>query len=246
MKELSVQQYTFRPWANQEGLFPVLKKLREMGYTGLEMCCFGGFEGLQMSARELKGRLEELGMHMIGNHFTREMFTGDHAAAFDYIAQAGGKYAIYNIWGRYDTLADVREKAEYLNGLSPIAKKAGITLLYHNHAPEFAALEGKLVIDWLAEELSPDIFFEHDVFFARQQNCDVYRYLRDHADRVRTVHLKQINAAGENVDLPDGILDMAQVVRCAESATDFILEQSSFQESIPQSLARNAQFLKAL
>ena len=246
MKELSVQMYTFRPWSNQDGLFPVLEKINAMGYTGLEMCCFGGFEPLNLSAKELKLRLADLGIHMIGNHFTREMFTGCHEKAFDYIAEAGGKYAIYNIWGSYDTEADVEEKADYLNGLSAIAQKAGITLLYHNHAQEFVEINGKLVIDRLADALDPNIFFEHDVFFARQQKCDVYDYLRTHADRVRTVHLKQIDAQGENVDLPDGVLDMAEVICCAPKATDYILEQASFKEGIPQSLRRNAEFLKAL
>lgn len=246
MKELSVQQYTFRPWSNQDGLWPVLEQISQTGYTGLEMCCFGGFDALQMGAKELKTRLDDLGMHMIGNHFTREMFLGSHEEAFDYIAEAGGNYAIYNIWGSYDTLDDVAQKADYLNTLSPIAKAAGITLLYHNHAPEFVMMEGKLIIDRLAEVLDPEIFFEHDVFFSRQQGCDVYKYLRTHTDRVRTVHLKQINALGENVDLPDGILDMAEVLRCASKATNFILEQASFKEGIPQSLKRNAAFLKTL
>ena len=246
MHTLSVQQYTFRPWSNREGLFPVLEQISKMGYTGLEMCCFGGFDALGMSARELKSRLADLGISVIGNHFTREMFTGCHDEAFAYIAQAGGRYAIYNIWGSYNTPADVAEKADYLNSLSAIAQKEGITLLYHNHGAEFVWMDGKLVIDRLADALDPRIFFEHDVFFARQQNCDVYDYLRTHTDRIRTVHLKQINAAGENVDLPDGILDMAEVIRCASQATDFILEQASFKEGIPQSLARNAEFLRRL
>lgn len=246
MKELSVQQYTFRPWSNREGLFPVLEQISKMGYTGLEMCCFGGFAPLELSARELKSRLGDLGIRMIGNHFTREMFQGDHTEAFAYIAEAGGEYAIYNIWGSYNTESDVREKADYLNTLSTVAQKEGITLLYHNHAAEFVDMNGRLVIDRLAEELDPRICFEHDVFFARQQGCDVYAYLRAQADRVRTVHLKQINAAGENVDLPDGIIDMAEVIRCASQATDFILEQAAFKEGIPQSLERNAAFLKAL
>ena len=246
MKELSVQQYTFRPWSNTDGLFPVLDQISRMGYNGLEMCCFGGFEPLGLSARELKSRLGDLGIRMIGNHFTREMFQGCHDEAFAYIAEAGGQYAIYNIWGSYDSESDVEEKADYLNGLSSIAQKEGITLLYHNHAAEFAVMNGKLVIDRLAEVLDPRIFFEHDVFFARQQGCDVYSYLRTHADRVRTVHLKQIGQDCSNVDLPDGILDMAEVIRCAGNATDYILEQASFKEGIPQSLQRNAEYLKTL
>ena len=246
MKELSVQMYTFRPWSNQEGLFPVLEQISKMGYSGLEMCCFGGFSSLNMGAKELKTRLEDLGIHMIGNHFTREMFQGCHDEAFAYIAEAGGKYAIYNIWGSYDTESDVEEKADYLNALSAIAQKEGITLLYHNHAPEFVDMNGKLIIDRLAEALDPNIFFEHDVFFAKQQGCDVYEYLRTHADRVRTVHLKQIDQNGNNVDLPDGIIDMAEVIRCASKATDCILEQASFPEGIPQSLRRNAEFMTTL
>ena len=244
--KLSVQQYTFRPWSNQEGLFPVLEQISAMGYTGLEMCCFGGFEPLGMSAKELKSRLADLGISMIGNHFTREMFQGSHEQAFAYIAQAGGRYAIYNIWGVYDSADEVLRKADYLNDLCRIAQKEGITLLYHNHAAEFVNLDGKRIIDRLAEALDPGIFFEHDVFFARERGCDVYEYLRTHADRVKTVHLKQINEAGENVDLPDGIIDMAEVIRCASEATDFILEQASFKEGIPQSLRRNAEYMKTL
>jgi sugar phosphate isomerase/epimerase len=244
--KLSVQQYTFRPWSNQDGLFPVLERISAMGYTGLEMCCFGGFEPLGMDARELKSRLADLGISMIGNHFTREMFQGSHEEAFAYIAEAGGRYGIYNIWGSYDSTDEVLRKADYLNGLAEIAQKEGITLLYHNHGAEFVSLDGKLIIDRLGEALDPRIFFEHDVFFAKQQGCDVYEYLRTHGERVKTVHLKQINGAGENVDLPDGIIDMAEVIRCATNATDFILEQASFKEGIPQSLQRNAEYLKRL
>lgn len=246
MKDISVQQYTFRPWSNRDGLWPVLEQISKMGYNGLEMCCFGGFEQLDMSAKELKSRLQDLGIRMIGNHFTREMFQGSHEEAFDYIAEAGGKYAIYNIWGVYDSEDEVARKAEYLNTLAPIAKQAGITLLYHNHGAEFVDLNGRLIIDRLEELLDPEIFFEHDVFFSKQQGCDVYAYLRKAADRIRTVHLKQIDEAGANVDLPDGIIDMAEVIRCAPRATDYILEQASFQVGIPESLQRNAEFMKTL
>ena len=246
MKDFSVQHYTFRPLSNEIGMIPMLEKLAGMGYTGVELCCFGGFESLKMSAKELKSHMDDLGLKLVGNHFTREMFQGDHAEAFAYIAEAGGRYAIYNIWGSYDTLADVEEKASYLNGLSAIAAKTGITLLYHNHAHEFADMDGKLVIDRLDEAFDPAIGFEHDVFFSRQQGCDVYEYLRTHGHRVRTVHLKQLGESGENVDLPDGVIDMAQVIRSAPYATDYILEQSSFPVSILESLKRNGDYLKTL
>ena len=246
MKDFSVQHYTFRPLSNEIGMVPMLEKLAAMGYTGVELCCFGGFESLKMTAKELKAHMDRLGLKLVGNHFTREMFQGSHEEAFAYIAEAGGKYAIYNIWGSYDTTADVEDKAAYLNSLAPIAAKAGITLLYHNHAAEFVQMDGKLVIDRLDEALDPSIGFEHDVFFARQQGCDVYEYLRTHGHRVKTVHLKQISESGENVDLPDGIISMAEVIRSAPYATDYIVEQSSFLVSILNSLEKNADHLKNL
>lgn len=246
MKEFSVQHYTFRPLSNEIGMIPMLEKLSRMGYTGVELCCFGGFESLKMDAKELKDRMDDLGLKLVGNHFTREMFRGDHHAAFAYIAEAEGRYAIYNIWGSYDTLADVEDKAAYLNSLSTIAAREGITLLYHNHAHEFVQMDGRLIIDRLDEVLDPAIGFEHDVFFSRQQGCDVYEYLRTHGHRVRTVHLKQLGEGGENVDLPDGMIDMAEVIRSAPYATDYILEQSSFPVSILESLRRNAEYLKTL
>ena len=246
MKDFSVQHYTFRPLSNEIGMVPMLEKLATMGYTGVELCCFGGFESLKMTAKELKDHMESLGLKLVGNHFTREMFQGSHEEAFAYIAEAGGKYAIYNIWGSYDALEDVTDKAEYLNSLATIAAKAGIALLYHNHAAEFVQMDGKLIIDRLDEVLDPSIGFEHDVFFARQQGYDVYEYLRTHGHRVRTVHLKQISETGENVDLPDGIIDMTEVIRSAPYATDYIVEQSSFPVSILNSLEKNADYLKKL
>ena len=246
MKEFSVQQFSFRPWSNEVGVFPVFEEIAKMGYTGVEMCCFAGFESLAMPARELKARMADLGLRMVGNHFTRAMFQGDHAEAFAYIAEAGGKYAIYNVWGDYNTEDDVLAAAEYLNSLAVYARGAGITLLYHNHAAEFAVMNGKYVIDRLADALDPDVGLETDVFFAKQMNADVYGYLKTHGDRVRTVHLKQIDGAGNNVDLPDGIIDMAEVIRCAPNATDYILEQSSFTGTIAEGLKRNAEFLKKL
>ena len=246
MKEFSVQHYTFRPLANEIGLFPMLGKLREMGYTGVELCYFGGFEPLSMKPEELGSRMRDLGMKLVGNHFTRSMFQGEYEQAFEFIARAGGKYAVYNLWKEYKSADDVAEAAEFLNPLGELANQFGITLVYHNHAVEFEMIDNRLIIDWLAEHLNDNISFETDVFFARQHITDVCAYIRKNADRIKLVHLKQRNAQGENVDLPDGMISMPDVCDSARFATDFILEQSSFPDSIMDSLRRNAEYLKQL
>lgn len=246
MEKFSVQQYTFRPLSNELGLMPMLEKIAAMGYTGVELCCFGGFAPLEMPAAAFRRQLETLGIELVGNHFTREMFHGDHEEAFSYIAEAGGRYAVYNIWAPYDSADQVRRAAEYLNELSQIARRCGITLAYHNHAAEFASIGGQWIIDLLSKHLDPQVCFETDVYFARQQTGNVCAYLKRSHDRVRLVHLKQMAPDGSNTDLPDGIINMKDIVQSASAATDFILEQSTFPVSIPESLQRNADFLKQL
>ncbi len=246
MNDFSVQHYMFRPLANEEGLFPVLTEIADMGYSGVEMCCFGGFEQLNMSAKEFGARMRELGLKFIGNHFTRQMFSGSYDEAFAYIAEAGGRYAMYNIWADYNTEDDVSAAAEFLNSLAAIARREGLSLLYHNHDAEFADMNGRLIIDRLFDELDSNIYHEADVFFMKKQGIDVYGYLKEHAERVRAVHLKQISDTGRNVDLADGIIDMSEVVRCTPHATDYIVEQAEFDVSIRESLKRNAEFMKKL
>ena len=58
---------------------------------------------------------------------------------------------------------EIKEAAAILNTAGEAAKKAGITLCYHNHTHEFAAVEGIMPYDYLLSQTSPDILkFELD------------------------------------------------------------------------------------
>ena len=247
MKEFSVQQYTFLPLTKTMGLMPVLEKLPAMGYTGVEFCFFGGFDELQTTGKEFGKRLNDLGLKLIGNHFGCKSFKGSFDEAFKFIAEAGGRYAVYNSWGAFESQADVVAAGEYLRPLGRRAREYGIELIYHNHYPEFETLDGRLIIDGLLEQFDGEVFLETDVYFARGHIDDVCGYIRRNAKDIRVVHLKQRAPDGSITDLPDGIIDMAAVRDSATFATDFILEQhDNFPVSIMDSLERNAAFLKAL
>ena len=248
MKDFSVQMYTFLPLVKEFGLMPMLEKLPPMGYSGVEFCFFGGFNELNMTGKELGRRLGDLGLKMVGNHFGRIGFgNGNHDEAFNFIAEAGGRYVIYNSWGPYETQADIVAAGEYLRPLARLARKHGLEMIYHNHAPEFATLDGRLIIDGLLEQFDGELFLETDVYFASGQIDDVCGYIRRNAKDIRVVHFKQRALDGKITDLPDGILDMAAIRDSATYATDFVLEQhDNFPVSIMDSLERNAAFLKAL
>ena len=247
MKEFSIQQYTCRPLIETMGLMPVLEKIKEFGYSGVEFCFFGGFDDLKMSAKEFGQRLDDIGLKMIGNHFGRKSFFGSHEEAFKFIKEAGGRYAIYNSWGEYKTEEDIVAAGEYLNPLGRLARDCGIELIYHNHAPEFATLNGRLVIDRLLEQFDGNLALETDVYFASGQIDDVCGYIRRNNENIRVVHIKQRASDGKITDLPDGILDMRAISDCATCATDFVVEQhDNYPISVMDTLRRNAEYMKAL
>ena len=122
MKQFAIQHYTFRPLSNEIGFFPMLDKVAEMGYNEMEACFFSGFSATGFQAKELRRKLADLGMTYIGNHFTRALFDGPYQETFDFIAEAGGKYVIYNSWHPHHTMEDVTDTTGFLNTLVPYAK----------------------------------------------------------------------------------------------------------------------------
>ncbi len=247
MKNFAIQHYTFRPLSNEIGFFPMLNKVAKMGYNELESCFFGGFDTAGFTAKELRQNLADLGITYIGNHFTRAMFDGHpYEETFDFIAEAGGRYVLWNSWHPHETLADIEDTANFLNSIVPFVKQAGLTLCYHNHSGEFVEIEGKLIIDRMLDLFDPAIGLETDVYFARQKIEDVAGYIRRTGDRIRLIHFKQMDAEGNNMDLEGGIIDMKEIKNAAVYAEHFILEQTTYPGPIEDSLERNAAFLKAL
>lgn len=247
MKQFAIQHYTFRPHSNEIGFFPMLDKVAAMGYNEMESCFFGGFSDAGFTAKELRQKLADLGMTYIGNHFTRALFDGhSYEEAFDFIAEAGGRYAIWNSWHPHHTMEDVTDTTGFLNTLVPYAKNAGLTICYHNHSGEFIELDGKLIIDHMAEQFDPAIYLETDVYFARQSIEDVAGYIRRTGERIRLIHFKQMDAEGNNMDLEGGIIDMKEIKDAAAYAEHFILEQTTYPGPIEESLQRNAKFLSTL
>ena len=66
----------------------------------------------------------------------------------------------------------------------------GIRLGYHNHSFEFAPLDGTTVWDVLLAELPAGVELELDVYWASVGGRDPVAEIRDGAERVRLIHMK--------------------------------------------------------
>ena len=118
------------------------------------------------------------------------------------------------------TAADVRRFASELNGISRRVAGGGIRLGYHNHAFEFAPLDGTTAWDVLLGELAPDVDLELDVFWASVGERDPITVIRDGGARIRLLHMKDRAPGPEPRDAPagEGVIDFTGVVAAGRDA----------------------------
>lgn len=215
----------------------VLRKVSETGYTGVEFAGYGGY-----SAEEMRDLLEECRLHPIGSHISLERLTTALAEELAYNRVIGTRTIVVP-WYDMKTEDDVRTLAARLRALAPKVRGAGFAFAYHNHAHEFAAPDGRCLLDLLLELVPPEeLSLELDLYWAAYAGVDYRKYLREHGGRIKLLHLKQMadETSKRCVDLGEGIIDFAEILALGAQAgvEHYILEQEEFAES-PYSSIRN-------
>ncbi len=184
---IAVQLYSVRNEA-KENLCEALKKVKEMGYDGVE---FAGLHG--HTPAEVKGMCEELGLVPVSAHVPIADMRADANAVFAAYAEIGAKYvAIPSLPedvrpgnpGFADVLKEIPE-------IGRVAREHGITLLYHNHDFEFVRVDGEYGLDLLYREVSEEFLqTELDTCWVKVGGEDPAAYVRKYAGRAPVVHLK--------------------------------------------------------
>ncbi|HIZ82860.1 MAG TPA: sugar phosphate isomerase/epimerase [Firmicutes bacterium] len=244
-KEFAIQLYSVRDHMEKDYV-GTLEKIAGMGYTAVEFAGFGG-----LSAAEMKGHLDRLGLTAYATHTGFDLLSDDEKLKeqIEYHQVIGAKYMLCP-WYELKTMEDVHKVAEVLNHVGEVAGKAGILTGYHNHGHEFQKVDdGAYLLDKLMEETNPEtVKMELDVFWAEHAGCACIPFMKKYGSRCALVHLKQIDADKNSVDLPDGVIDMPAVVETARSfGTDkFIVEQEAYPVDSLISAAVNAGYLKAI
>ena len=124
---------------------------------------------------------------------------------------------------------EIKEAASILNTAGEAAKKAGITLCYHNHTHEFTAVEGIMPYDYLLSQTSPDILkLELDLAWATKAGADPLELFKKHKGRFPLWHVKDIDAVKKlPVEVGTGIVDFKRIFAEAKKAgmQHFFVEQ---------------------
>ena len=134
----------------------------------------------------------------------------------------------------------------------PIARKihqAGKLFMYHNHDQEFKKLDGRLILERLAEELPPEeMGFTLDTFWVQAGGGDPAQWLEKLSGRVPCIHLKDYAYGRQMAVVGEGNINFARVFEKAEAAgTEYMLvEQDDCHGEDPvECLRRSYEYLRS-
>ena len=198
-----------------------LKKVADIGYKDVESAFSikGGYYG--MTPKEFAKLTKDLGLswvshHVIGTpfkmppggfkvpagmdtarlHQLRNMppmknLRDNYQQVIDEVAEGGLKYLVCASIP-LSTTEEINQAVEILNKAGEAAKKAGITMCYHNHTHEFEKVDGKIPYDQLLQ-INPDILkMELDLGWATAAGMDPVEMFKKNPGRYPLWHVKDI------------------------------------------------------
>jgi sugar phosphate isomerase/epimerase len=233
-KPIGLQLFTFFPSFDQD-IKGNLEKIKAIGFQELESAFStkGGFYG--MTAKEFANLTKDTGLawrshHVIGSplkpnpkyeKITSQMpkfktLKNEAQELVDSVAEAGIKYLVC-AGINHETVDDVKEAVDILSKAGEMAKKAGLTFCYHNHASEFRLVGDQRPYDVFLSQISPDLLkFELDLAWASEAKIDIPALFKQHKGRFPLVHVKDFDKDFKNLmPVGEGIIDFKTIFKNA-------------------------------
>ena len=219
-KEVAIQLYSVRDILNKvdnkDGkcdptYTALLKKLANMGYTGVEAANYNNGKFYDRTPQQFKKDVESAGLKVLSSHCTRglskeELASGDYSKSLEWWDQciadhkaAGMKYIVAPWMEVPKTLKDLDAYCAYYNEIGKRCKQQGLSFGYHNHAHEFQKVEDKVMYDYMLEHTNPEyVFFQMDLYWVvRGQNSPV-DYFNKYPGRFKIFHVKDHREIGQS------------------------------------------------
>ena len=226
--KLAVQMYTVRDFTKTEkGLADSLAKIRQIGYTAVQLSAVEAMSGLSpaVTAAQARRMLDNNGLACIATHREWDDLKDRTAQEVEFHRTLGCDFAAIGGIGRYRKQG-VAGYRQFLQDAAPVIaqlQSAGIRFGYHNHEFEFARLgPGRQTFyDLLVEEGGPDLFLELDLYWADHAGVNPERLIERCAGRMPVIHLKDKEVVGsEPVMAPigEGNMDWGHLLPACERA----------------------------
>jgi sugar phosphate isomerase/epimerase len=203
-----------------------IAKVAKMGYRGVE---FAGYHDYQ--AQALRKLLDDNGLVCCGTHTAMDTLSDANlAATIEFNQILGNKYLIVP-WLQPDKANPKQGWLKYAERFNVLAEKVqphGMQVGYHNHAHDFAPVDGTTGWDLLAGNTKPEVVMQIDTGNALSGGADPLVYLEKYPGRSVTVHIKEYSKTNKNALIGEGDIKWDQVLKLCRTVGGtrwFIIEE---------------------
>ena len=249
---IAAQLYTVRErLQSPEHLTEVLTRLREIGYTAVEVAGLG-----PKAADKLGSELRSAGLVACAAHESLADLMADLPAVAERCRDWGCRYVVVpSVPADYRSAAGFRRFAQEAAEIAGRLDAYELRLAYHNHNFELERWDGKTGLEILFESAPRDVLdAELDTYWLQAAGANPSAWLRKLAGRVPLVHLKDmrvVDGRATQTEVGEGSLDWRGILSaCREAGTEWlVVEQDEPVGDALESLAvgyRNLERLLAL
>ena len=248
---LGVQMFTLRKFTQTlDDLKMALAKIREIGYTSIQVSAFGDID-----AADTASACKAEGLAIGGTHVAWDRFRFDTDRVIEEHQMWNCRHAAIGMIPP-KTYLSLPGLKQFLDELAPVAEKlsaADMTFSYHNHAHEFRHFDGKSWLEHLYETAPADVLkAELDTHWIVAGGGDPAEWITRVGDRMPLLHLKDfaLNDDAQRVFAPvgDGNMNWDAILTAAAAQPIeyyFVEQDACYGADEFDCLARSFRFLHA-
>jgi sugar phosphate isomerase/epimerase len=230
VSKVSIQLWTFAEYigfgtdaATQARHEEVLRRLSEMGYRNVEPFTLSG-----LTAEQYADLLQEHGLKASGRHVSVGTPTSpaDIAQILEENRVLGIKYFGSGATPNFATEAEWVAYAEYLNEVGEQARKAGQTLMIHNHNWEFQRVFGdRTAFDILMQHTkAKNVVSQLDLYWATVAGADPVELIEQYGNRIQLFHVKDRRPSDNRIEIVGrGNIDFPSIFAAGGGSTRYFV-----------------------
>lgn len=219
-----------------------LDGVAKMGYQVVEFFA-PYYQWTPEYAKEVRKKLDDLGLKCNSTHNGPVSFSSDGIGkAMELNGILGSRYIVMASAGRVQGADEWKKVADTLNEGNEKMKSQNIHAGYHNHAPEWKPVDGKIPMEILAANTDKTVMLQFDVGTALEEGRDPVAWINANPGRIRSLHLKEWSKdKGYRCLLGEGIGPWKQIFAAAEKKGGveyYLIEQEGSDYSEMESAAK--------
>ncbi len=189
-----------------------LDAVAEIGYTEIGLSQLYG-----STAPQIEEMLKQSGLHCPVLHLPwADLSDANFPAALERCHVLGARYLFCPSLPapKWTTRAGITELAEVFNRQGAKARDEGVILGFHNHAAEFALVDGVPGLARFLDETDRELMqLELDCYWVTKAGQDPVAWLLRNPGRVPALHIKDMAMGGGFADVGAGTIDYRRIFR---------------------------------